>query len=64
MTTPVLPSLTPYERLLAEAIPVRPDAPRYGAWTDAERDAHWQALCKAVGVPDSPRPTMKKETAA
>lgn len=53
-----------YERLLAEQIPTRPapapSAPRpvpARSWTPAEQDAHWQALCEAVGTPDARRPT-------
>lgn len=26
-------------------------------WTEQEQDAHWAALCAAVGTPDAQRPT-------
>ena len=49
--------MSPLERLLAETIPVRPEpAQPWGHWTAAERDAHWAALCNAVGTPGVPRP--------
>lgn len=44
-------------RLTAETIPVRPATPPTRPWTDEERDAHWAALCQAVGTPDAQRPT-------
>lgn len=57
--------MTPYERLLAEAIPVRPPAheddhtwtrPPGQTWTRQEQDAHWTTLCNAIGAPGTPRP--------
>lgn len=48
--------MTPYDRLMAEAIPIRPANPARQPWTDADRDAHWAALCRAVGTPGHPRP--------
>jgi hypothetical protein len=59
--------VTPLERLLAEAIPVRPapppDTPRQTEigryWTPAEQDAHWNALCEAVDTPGTPRPHLR-----
>lgn len=52
-------------RLTAEAIPRRPDGPSpTGPWTTAEQDAHWAALCLAVGTPGARRPGDQPETAA
>lgn len=54
--------MSPLDRLLSEAIPQRPDPapprprPYQQYWTPAERDAHWAALCHAVGTPDAKRP--------
>ena len=58
---------TPYERLMAEAIPTRPrPAPRpeppprhTEPWTAAEQDAHWAQLCKEVGTPGARRPHLR-----
>lgn len=55
--------MSPLEALLTEAIPHRPDPapPRPRTyqqyWTQAEQDAHWNALCRAVGTPEAKRPT-------
>lgn len=59
--------MTPLDRLLAETIPVRPapppDRPRQTEiaryWTQAEQDAHWQALCEAVDTPGAARPHLR-----
>ncbi|MET8826045.1 hypothetical protein ABZX40_13315 [Streptomyces sp. NPDC004610] len=58
--------MSPLERLLQEAIPTRPEPPAphprpadAPAWTRAEQDAHWQALCEAVGTPDAHRPRLR-----
>lgn len=57
--------MTPYERLLAEAIPTRPtpppeqpqpSQPRPTAWTAAEQDRHWNDLCDAIAAPHDRRP--------
>jgi hypothetical protein len=48
--------VSPLDRLLAEAIPIRPANPHRQPWTQADRDAHWAALCRAVGTPGTPRP--------
>lgn len=49
MTAPVAPA-NPFDTLLAELIPSRPETtPVRGPWTKAEQDAHWNALCDAVG---------------
>lgn len=53
--------MTPLDRLLAETIPTRPPPHQpthhpHHTWTPAEQDAHWQALCNAVGTPGEPRP--------
>lgn len=58
---------TPYERLLAETIPTRPPpaipmprrVPAGHSWTAAEQDAHWQALCEAVGAHREERPRLR-----
>lgn len=58
---------TPYERLMAEAIPTRPRrAPRpepppktVTPWTRDEQNAHWDQLCKAVGTPGATRPHLR-----
>lgn len=49
--------MTPLERLLLEAIPVRPSpaSPR-GLWSQQEQDRHWNELCETVGTPGTPRP--------
>lgn len=57
--------MTPLERLLAETIPTRPTpAPSASRptspgrpWTREEQDAHWNALCQAVGAHTDTRPT-------
>lgn len=57
--------MNPYERLLAEQIPTRPtpapSVPRPTSpghqWTREEQDAHWNALCAAVGATREQRPT-------
>ncbi|MGW1039863.1 hypothetical protein [Streptomyces sp. NPDC002547] len=52
---------TALERLLAEAIPQRPEpATPGGTWTTEEQDRHWNALCHAVGTPDAQRPTRSE----
>jgi hypothetical protein len=63
--------LSPYEHrmaaLRAELIPTRPaPAPRLEPppkpitpWTRAEQDAHWAALCEALGTPGAPRPHLR-----
>jgi hypothetical protein len=64
--------VTPLERLLQEAIPVRPTpaptAPRQTEithhWTTAEQDAHWNALCTAVGATNEQRPHLRAIPAA
>lgn len=48
--------MSPFERLLQEAIPTRPANPNRQPWTDTDRDNHWAALCHAVGTPGQPRP--------
>ncbi|MFF0790397.1 hypothetical protein [Streptomyces spiralis] len=59
---------TPFERLMAEAIPTRPPAapkpeqppPREpGHWTPEEQDTHWAELCQAIGVTNERRPTLR-----
>jgi hypothetical protein len=57
--------MTPLDRLLAETIPTRPPPaeprprrfPTGHQWTPAEQDAHWAALCEAVGATREQRPT-------
>lgn len=60
--------MSPLERLLAEAIPVRPQpATPWGHWTQQQQDEHWQALCATVGTPGAQRPTRHenaRQTAA
>lgn len=57
--------MSPYERLLTEAIPVRPPAREPGQpWTREEQDDHWDALCDAIGMPGTPRPEPTTQTAA
>ncbi|MEU3507631.1 hypothetical protein ABZ733_06845 [Streptomyces longwoodensis] len=48
-------------RLTAETIPQRPATPPRRPWTPEEQDAHWTALCAAVGTPDAKRPTTDPE---
>ncbi|MEW2187701.1 hypothetical protein AB0900_30920 [Streptomyces cellulosae] len=49
MTASVAP-VNPFDALLAELIPSRPDTtPVRGPWTKTEQDAHWNALCEAMG---------------
>lgn len=55
---------TPLERLLAETIPTRPPpapstprpVPAGHRWTREQQDAHWAALCEAVGSTTEQRP--------
>lgn len=56
--------MTPLERLLLEAIPVRP-APAlhsrrtpdtHSQWTPEEQEWHWQELADGLGIPSEPRP--------
>jgi hypothetical protein len=59
--------MSPLDRLLAEAIPIRPANPHRQPWTQQQQDAHWAALCHAVGTPDTPRPNetaTARQTAA
>lgn len=51
--------MTPMERLMQEAVPVRVDSPGpvHSLWTQQEQDRHWADLCQAVGVPGTPRPS-------
>ncbi|MFF1297963.1 MULTISPECIES: hypothetical protein [unclassified Streptomyces] len=46
--------MTPLERLLQEAVPVRPVRPdaSHSLWTEQEQDRHWDDLCRAVGAPN------------
>jgi hypothetical protein len=53
--------MTAYDRLMAEVIPIKPTNPARQPWTDADRDAHWDALCHAVGTPGTPRPGQTPE---
>ncbi|MGW4043008.1 hypothetical protein [Streptomyces sp. NPDC004721] len=61
---------TPYERLMAEAIPTRPaPAPKPerpsrlpGPWTAEEQDAHWAELCTEVGATNERRPALRLVT--
>ena len=57
--------MSPLERLLQEAIPLRPKpverpapATPGGYWTADEQDEHWEALCRAVNAPNHQRPTQ------
>jgi hypothetical protein len=46
--------MTPYERLLLEEVPVRPERPdgTHSLWTEQEQNRHWDDLCHAVGAPN------------
>jgi hypothetical protein len=49
--------MSPLERLLQEAIPLRPaPAQPGGLWSRQEQDRHWADLCDTVGTPGAPRP--------
>lgn len=48
MTAPVAPA-NPFDALLAELIPSCPERPALEPWSKAEQDAHWDALCEAMG---------------
>lgn len=54
---------TPLERLLLEAVPVRPQRPdgTHSLWTEQEQDRHWDELCRSVGVPGQKRPARPAE---
>ncbi|WP_318205350.1 helix-turn-helix domain-containing protein [Streptomyces sp. SCL15-4] len=53
-----LPPADKLGRIYAEATPTRPAPPPPGShWTPQQQDAHWTALCHAVGTPGAPRPT-------
>jgi hypothetical protein len=64
--------MSPLERLLAEGIPTRPPpatplprrVPPGHQWTPAEQEAHWQALCQAVGATNEQRPRLRLAPAA
>jgi len=64
--------VSPLERLLAETIPTRPPpatplprrVPPGHQWTPAEQEAHWQALCQAVGATNEQRPRLRLAPAA
>jgi hypothetical protein len=64
--------MSPLERLLAEGIPTRPPpaaplprrVPAGHRWTPAEQEAHWQALCEAVGATGESRPRLRLASAA
>lgn len=47
-------TLTPMDRLLQEAIPVRPERAdgTHSLWTEQEQDRHWDDLCRAIGAPN------------
>jgi hypothetical protein len=49
---------TRLERLLEEAIPVRPVRPdgTHSLWTQQEQDRHWADLADAIGAPVAKRP--------
>jgi hypothetical protein len=49
---------TRLERLLEEAIPVRPTRPdgTHSLWTQQDQDRHWAELADALGVPVAKRP--------
>ncbi|QLJ01491.1 hypothetical protein HZZ00_10965 [Streptomyces sp. NEAU-sy36] len=55
--------MSPYDRLMAEAIPIRPVDPNRRPWTQQEQDAHWAALCTVVGTPGAQRPNHTENTA-
>ena len=67
--------MTPYERLLQEAIPVKLERPdgkgldgsrrSHSLWTQEEQDRHWDDLCRAVGAPNRRKhpPRAKKQRA-
>ncbi|MFI8294466.1 hypothetical protein ACIGCZ_00815 [Streptomyces nigra] len=48
--------MTPLDRLLLEAVPVRPEPAVHSVWTQHEQDEHWDDLCRAVGTPGMKRP--------
>lgn len=54
------------DRLLLEAIPVRPERPdgTHSLWTEQEQDRHWEELCREVGTPGQKRPAPPVEAAA
>lgn len=54
MKTPMERLLAERERLLLEAIPVRPKPAdgTHSLWTEQEQDRHWDDLCRAVGAPN------------
>lgn len=59
--------MTPLERLLQEAIPMRPAPAVHSVWTEQEQDEHWDDLCRAVRAPNyrkHPRPRRPEERAA
>lgn len=49
--------MSPFDQLAAESVPTRPaPAPRPCPWSRQQQDAHWNALCHAVGTPNAQRP--------
>jgi hypothetical protein len=49
---------TRLERLLEEAIPVRPTRPdgTHSLWTQQDQDRHWEELADAINAPVALRP--------
>lgn len=57
--------MSPLDALLLELVPTRPDpAPPRGLWSEEAQEAHWRALCEAVGTPGASRPTRAPENAS
>ncbi|WP_411078485.1 hypothetical protein [Streptomyces sp. cmx-10-25] len=52
--------MSPMERLMQEAVPVRPERAdgTLGLWTQQDQDRHWNDLCEAMRVPGQQRPTQ------
>lgn len=57
---------TPLERLLQEAIPVRPERAdgTHSLWTEQEQDRHWDDLCRAIGAPNNRKHPPRKRPRA
>jgi len=57
---------TPLERLLQEAIPVRPERAdgTHSLWTEQEQDRHWDDLCRAIGAPNHRKHPPRKRPRA
>ena len=53
-----------YDRLLLEAIPVRPAPAVHSQWTKEEQDQHWEELARALRISSADRPKKPADSEA